>query len=461
MPHIAHLFLIALENEDAEGTFGPEPPAPYLGMTMRDSGAFIPNYYGIGHRSLDNYIALISGQPPNVETQADCPVFSEMTPGIIGSDGVAVGQGCVLPSGVRTVANQLEESGHSWRAYMQDMGNAVGSGEPATCRHPEIGQPDTTQSARADDQYAVRHNPFVYFHAIVDSPSCDANVVDLSRLPDDLASAATTPEYAFVTPDLCADGHDETCADGTSPGGFAGIDAFLREWVPRIEASHAYRDHGAILTIFDESAFSAGSCCGETTGPNTIDNGGPIPGTGGGRVGAVMVSPCIAPGTVSEAPYNHYSLLRWVEDNFGLPRLANAAADGPVGFGADVFSRPDCLSGETSGNGSPIPPGGETSAQGSNGRRVRLLVRPRRVRPGRWREFRFRVLGAGSSCRQGATLRFAGHRAQTDRHGRARIRARLHRGHRPRRALARTVGCGRAGARVHVTRPRKPGPNAR
>ena len=48
---------------------------------MLDSGAFVPNYFGIGHASLDNYIAMVSGQPPNFQTQADCQVFSETTPG--------------------------------------------------------------------------------------------------------------------------------------------------------------------------------------------------------------------------------------------------------------------------------------------------------------------------------------------------------------------------------------------
>src|SRR6478609_755822 len=119
---------------------------------------------------------------------------------------------------------------------MQDMGNSVASGAPQTCRHPALGAADDTQKARPGDQYAARHDPFVYFHSIIDSAACRRNVVDLRALPGDLGSEATTPDYSFITPDLCADGHDETCPDGTSPGGYAGIDAFLREWVPRIKA---------------------------------------------------------------------------------------------------------------------------------------------------------------------------------------------------------------------------------
>jgi len=77
------------------------------------------------------------------------------------------------------------------------MGNS--STEPATCRHPALNARDDTQSARDGDQYAARHNPFVYFHSIIDSPSCDANVVPLEQLDVDLKRVSTTPNYAFMS----------------------------------------------------------------------------------------------------------------------------------------------------------------------------------------------------------------------------------------------------------------------
>ncbi len=435
-PHINHLFVIVLENENAENTFGAVPPAPYLGTTMRNAGAFIPNYNGIGHQSLDNYLALVSGQPPNLATQADCLLYTEMTPLMTNSDGVAVGQGCVFPRSVQTVANQLENSGHSWRGYMQDMANSVSAGEPATCRHPTLNGQDTTQSARPTDQYAARHDPFVYFHSIIDYATCQRNVVDLANLPEDLKKEATTPEYDFITPDLCADGHDATCADPTAPGGFAGINAFLSHWVPLIEASPAYRDHGAILVTFDESESGAESCCNEPIGPNTFNNGGPQPGNGGGKVGAVVVSPCVRPGTVTQVPYNHYSTLRWTEDNFGLAHLADAGTEGLAPFGTDVFSKPSC---ETA----------EEEAQARANAKTRLQVRPRRTPQGRQRVFRFRLVSDVPACSVGAAVRFAGHRAKSNRSGRAHLKAR------PRRAgrlvaVARPAGCPLAKARVRV-----------
>jgi hypothetical protein len=342
LPRIKHLFLIVLENEDAADTFGPHSPSPYLGKTLRAAGAFVPGYYGIGHESLDNYIAMVSGQPPNPQTQADCLLYTEMVALSVREDGVAVGTGCVFPPAVKTVANQLEDSGRTWKGYMQDMASGVMAGETPACRHPALGGPDKTRLASAATQYAARHNPFVYFHALIDTPACQSDDVDLAQLPTDLRSERTTPDYAFIAPDLCADGHDETCADGHSPGGGAGIDAFLREWVPRIQASPAYLDHGAILITFDEAESGAESCCNEPTGPNSPNNGGTSVGDGGGRVGAVVLSPCVKPGTVTREAYNHYSLLRFAEDNFGLSHLAYAGAAGLRGFGADVFDEPAC-----------------------------------------------------------------------------------------------------------------------
>lgn len=60
-------------------------------------------------------------------------------------------------------------------------------------------------------------------------------------------------------------------------------------------------------------------------------------GSGGGGVGALLLSPRLRPGTVSTANYDHYSLLRSVEDIFGLPHLGDAAVPQVRSFGRDVF----------------------------------------------------------------------------------------------------------------------------
>src|SRR3954452_8078164 len=110
-----HVFVIVLENEDAATTFGPNSPAPYLANDLPRRGAFVPNYYGTAHNSLPNYLAMISGQAPTTQTQADCPDFVDVLPGLPAGDGQTIGQGCVYPALVQTVADQLEGAGKGWQ----------------------------------------------------------------------------------------------------------------------------------------------------------------------------------------------------------------------------------------------------------------------------------------------------------------------------------------------------------
>jgi hypothetical protein len=337
-PPVRHVFVIVLENEDAATAFGPSSPAPFLAHTLPAAGAFVPGYYGIGHNSLDDYIAMVSGQAPNLATQADCPLFTDVLPGLPAADGQVVGQGCVYPRAVQTVGGQLQANGLTWKAYMEDMGADPVRDNGTACAHPRSGAADRTQQASATDQYATRHNPFVYFHSVIDDAAgCAARDVPLDRLQTDLASAATTPNLSVVVPDLCHDGHDATCADG-GPGGLPAADAFLRTWVPRIVGSPAFRRDGLLVVTFDEAENDSSACCGERPGPNTPAPGGQSGGPGGGRTGAVLLSPFIRPGTTTAQQYNHYSLLRSIEDAFALPHLGYAAAPGLRPFGADVYT---------------------------------------------------------------------------------------------------------------------------
>lgn len=337
LPPIHHVFVIVLENKGYDKTFGPQTLAPYFADTLTRSGALLRQYYGIGHSSLDNYIAMISGIAPTAETQADCGVFADFQQTGMAPYDQPIGKGCVYPLHVQTVASQLRAKQLTWGAYMEDMGLDVERDARASCAHPPIGAPDPTEGASQGDQYATKHNPFVYFHSIIDFPSCDSNVVALPRLESDLRSAATTPNFVFISPNLCHDGHDTPCVNG-EPGGLVSADAFLQHWVPLIVQSPAYRDGGLLIINFDEANGSdATACCGEESGPNVQQAG--VRGLGGGRTGAVLLSPYIKGGTVSDVPYNHYSMLRSIEDIFGLARLGYAAQPGLKSFGDDVFVR--------------------------------------------------------------------------------------------------------------------------
>jgi phosphatidylinositol-3-phosphatase len=355
-PRIHHIFVIMLENQGYAATFGSPAADPYLASTLPSEGALLENYFATGHESNDNYISLVSGQPPNAQNQADCPTFDNMTGAMMLPSGVETGTGCVYPHEVENIGTQLSAKRLAWKGYMQDMGN-VPTREAAACGHPAIGATDETQKAVAKDGYATRHDPFVYFHSVIDEPLfCDRHVVALGSptgamppgalkgetgLATDLKRTATTPRLSFIVPNLCADGHDSPpCTN--EPGGasaLADIDSFLETWVPMITGSPAYREGGGLLeVVFDEASSSeTTACCEEMAGPGSPEPG--ITGPGGGRTGAVLLSPFIKPGTISTTPYNHYSSLASWETLLGVPRLADAKTV-PSTFGADVFTGP-------------------------------------------------------------------------------------------------------------------------
>lgn len=376
LPRFGHVFVIVLENEAYEDTFGEHSAAPYLARALTRRGVLLREYYGTGHASLDNYVAMLSGQAATPETRDDCETYADFVQSGTTPDGQAIGHGCVYPVSVRTLVDQLAARHLRWRGYMEDMGNDPRR-EPPVCGHPPLGASDPTQTAEGPtagvphgDQYAARHNPFVYFHSIIDTPECAANVVPLDRLAPDLAPGRT-PNLVFITPNLCHDGHDAPCrslgSDGRpEPGGLRSADAFLRQWVPKILASEAYRRDGLLIIAFDEGdskeqpdgpgkfrvEYPGRTCCDEQPGPNL----GPFPQTqhwqnytlvfddfGGDRTGAVLLSSRLAAGTVATTPFNHYSLLRTLEQAFGIEDyLGYAGQPGLIGFfeaGSDVKMR--------------------------------------------------------------------------------------------------------------------------
>jgi acid phosphatase len=176
------------------------------------------------------------------------------------------------------LVDQLEGSGRSWQAYMEGM--------PTPCfQGPMFGR------------YAKKHDPFLYFDDVRDRPGRCRNVVPFPRLASDLASDRL-PSFAWITPDLCNDMHDCPVSAG---------DRFLSTWVPRIRP--ALGADGVLVVAFDEGTTDAG-CCGRAAG---------------GHVAAVIWGPGARTGVVLSSIADHYSLLRLVEDAWGLARLRDAA----------------------------------------------------------------------------------------------------------------------------------------
>ena len=300
---IKHVWLIILENKSYEATFSGQNKNTYLWQTLPQQGVLLKKYFGTGHFSLDNYISMVSGQAPQTDTQADCPFYDKFSGSIeasgklktnpnfgqvvssAGPNAAPGTNGCVYPSSVPTLFNQLDAAGVSWKGYAQDLGNPDESGPAHSagteyCGAPyaepgitgSTGQPNPG-GANGTDQYVPKHFPFPWFESILKSGDCNpqhiANVFDPSGgLYHDLQSSSTTPAFSWISPNNCSDAHDAVCHGNNLSGGFSdpntpnepvnytgglyASDLFLKHIIPEIEESPAFKEGGLIDVTFDE-----------------------------------------------------------------------------------------------------------------------------------------------------------------------------------------------------------------
>ena len=330
LPAVKHVFVIMLSSEPYASVFGPASTAPYLSRTLERRGELLVRYYAVAHQQLANGIALLSGQGPTPATAANCPTYSDLAPASAAGEGQLTGEGCVYPASTETLPGQLSAKHLTARAYVQGIDEA-GVTAPA-CAHPTIGQPDPSgEGAAATQAYATFRNPFVYFHSLIDSPTCALDDVGLTRLDGDLSTAKRTPSFSYIVPDRCHDASLGPCPGGGA-GGLAAANTLLEQIVPKILASQAYK-HGGLLVITTDEAPSSGeyadssSCCGQPRFPNLPAPAGSaaaLPPEGGGQVGALLLSPFVKGGTINQESFNHFSLLRTFEDFFGVTHLGFA-----------------------------------------------------------------------------------------------------------------------------------------
>jgi hypothetical protein len=348
LPPVKHVFLIVLGENSYEETFGASSSAPYLAKTLAEKGELLTNYYAVTKGDLANQVALLSGQGPTAETAANCPNYTDIVPGTPSLAGQVEGSGCVYPAETETLPGQLAEKKLKWKAYVEDIGNGALSGQPTSCRHPVLGGPDSSQVPVPGDAFVTWRNPFVYFHSLLDSPECAQNHVSLDQLAPDLKAAKRTPALSYIVPNACHDGGELPCEAG-QPAGPVAAEAFLQRVVPAIEASPAYKE-GGLIAITSSQARQTGptpdasSCCISPEYANLppeapSEAAGPVkPSGGGGRVGLLLLSPFVAPGTKNETAYfNHYSLLLSIEELFELERIGYAGEIALTPFDSTVY----------------------------------------------------------------------------------------------------------------------------
>ncbi len=315
LPEAKHVFVVMLGTSGYEETFGERSTSPFLKEELPAQGELLENYFAVAPSELANTIALLSGQGPTLATAAGCPTYDEVTPGSESAEGQVEGDGCVYPATTKTLMGQLSEADLTWKAYREGAeGCPAPPADPAT-------PPDAS-------------NPFLFFHGVLDRPDCAETNAGLPQLATDLESPPEKfPTLAYLAP------APETPAD-----------KFLELVVPQIKESLAYKDGGIIAITWAQAPqqgenADASSCCISPAFPNLPapvtepPATGPVkPSGGGGRVGLLLISPFVEPGTTSETYFNHFSLLATIEDLFSLEKIGYAAEPAITGFDESIFN---------------------------------------------------------------------------------------------------------------------------
>jgi phospholipase C len=287
-----HVFVIMMENTGYNALIG-NPNAPWINDAAGKYG-LATNYTGVIHPSQPNYIAAtagITGADSDNDETLDVP----------------------------NLVDQLESHGKTWKSYSQSFSLCNGNALAHSC---------------GNQLYERKHNPFVSFADVQSSPARMANIVDLGQLDADLSSG-NVPDYSFIAPDQCNDMHGRA-ATPADPCDFSQIqslistgDSFLSTWVGKIMASPAWNGNSVIFIQWDESDF--------TGSPNDFGFGDTsgccdaIPNHGGGHVVSLVISHSDHAARTSAVAYNHYSLLRTIQDGWQL---------GCLGFTCDTANVP-------------------------------------------------------------------------------------------------------------------------
>ena len=314
--HLKHVFVIMEENHSLGGVIG-DPMAPTFTSLAHTYGV-AQNYYGVTHPSLPNYIALVGGSTFGLNVDNANAHFN-----------------------APNLADQLEAHGYTWATYEESMPSAGYLG----ASYPPQGA-----------LYASKHNPLAHFDDIIGSPTRLQNIKPFTSFAGDLASNDVA-DFNLIVPNQCHDMHGgvyatiapgdgSPCPYSNAPGDQfdqalkAKADAWLASTVSSIMQSKAWTGNSAIFVVADEADFDGSQlandqwadvsgCCDSPflpagpfpDNPNLTWRGGIF---GGGRTPAIVITTNGPRGYVSTTPYNHYSLLTTIEDNWHLGHLGNA-----------------------------------------------------------------------------------------------------------------------------------------
>lgn len=316
VPRYDHIFVIIDENRDAAEIHDPRvaPNIARLARTFGDATRF----YGETHPSEPNYVALVGGDTFGIYD--DDPYYcraASTRPLCEGAKGEGYPDHTVH---ARQIGDQLSEKGLSWKGYYGAL--------PAPGSMVAIaGDPAFFDGTKKSATYASKHSGFLNFADVQADPKRAQRIVGFDQLDRDLAANAL-PNFALIVPDQCDDMHGlkgarvpADCLEADKLPLIRRGDRVTGELVRKIQATRAWksRQNVAIVITFDEGGQgSGGGCCGVT--PNARSN------FGGGLIPTIVITNHGPRGVKDATPYNHYALLRTIEDAFGISEHLRRAA---------------------------------------------------------------------------------------------------------------------------------------
>ncbi|HEY2313140.1 MAG TPA: alkaline phosphatase family protein [Streptosporangiaceae bacterium] len=294
VPAFGHVFLIIGENTTYSHLTITN--APYLLGTIRPDAAWLTNYDAATHWSQANYVALVTGQ---------------FTPCEQKDGGIACHQN------VDSVFHQLDVAGLSWKVWLEAGTAKCDTGSGGSCA--------SNNPCPLSGFYTTGNPPILFdniegpggvWSATQPSKECLSNDIPAGT-PDSGMSAfnaaltrGQVANFNMVIPNGCDDG-EANCQPVNNR--YTQFDNFLAQEVPQIEASPAFGSNGVILVVYDEDERAGGLAAKNGLGS-------------GGQVVCAIISPLAVPGSYGQQ-YYHYSVLRTLEDGFGLPSYLGSAND--------------------------------------------------------------------------------------------------------------------------------------
>jgi hypothetical protein len=321
IPRYDHVLVIVEENKDYSQILDPAAAPNIAALAKRYGNA--TQFFGEVHPSEANYVALLGGDTFGIHD--DDAYYCTAGSTRLLCDGAAAPGYVDHTVHAPHLGSQLMASGLTWKGYYESLPEpgslAVIASDPAF-----------DNGTRKTALYASKHSGFMNFADVQADPRRAELIVGFDQLDRDLKSGAL-PAFALVVPNQCNEMHGlhgpavpADCDGDNKAALIRRGDAFTGELVRRIQATAMWKASGnvAIIITFDEGAGKTREgCCGVT--PDAVSN------FGGGHIPTLVITNHGPRGLSDPTPYNHYSLLRTLEDAFGVPDHLGHAADSGKG----------------------------------------------------------------------------------------------------------------------------------